>query len=97
MTVFLTPAQVAARWHVHPATVRALCRRRQLRAMRVGDTWRISVADVQAYEQRHTTETEAEQARTAARVRTYPTTTVTAVAGEYALVVPGDVPWRDPL
>lgn len=57
MTVFMTPAAVAARWNCSAGHVRALCRSGRLRAMRLGSSdWRVRDTDVAAYEEAQMTE-----------------------------------------
>lgn len=57
--LYLTPQQVAERWGFSDEHVQRLCRRGELRAMRSGRSWRISLDAVTAYETRHTNEPEA--------------------------------------
>jgi excisionase family DNA binding protein len=77
MAAFMTTAEVAARWGCSARHVRDLCASGELRAMRLGiDAWRIAVADVEAYEQRHTT-----QARSNATPKQEVPTAAAQVAG----------------
>lgn len=58
---FMTPRQVAERWACDPSTVRALIRRGELPAMRLGlDSWRVAVSAIEAYEQARTVAPEPE-------------------------------------
>ncbi len=50
----LTPADVAAEFNCSAETVRRLCKAGKLRAMRLGDSWRISPDAVAAYRDQHT-------------------------------------------
>lgn len=61
MAAFMTPRDVAQLWACSTRHVRRLCQTGELRAMRSGDLWRIAVADVEAYERRHTASAEPEQ------------------------------------
>lgn len=49
---FMTAAEVAARWMVSEATVRAIIRKGELPAFKVGRSFRIRCDAVEAYEQR---------------------------------------------
>lgn len=91
----LTAVEVAERWGVSPKTVRKLCARGQLRALRIGDTWRIAPGDVEAFEQAHTTGATTAPAPTQPDrpARQGPTRTV-SMGGQYDAVVRGPVPWR---
>src|SRR5688572_25734705 len=56
MATFLTSRQVAERWECSPRQVQRLCASGGLRAMQLGvQSWRIALADVEAYERAHTT------------------------------------------
>lgn len=55
MAAHLTPVDVAREWQCSAETVRRLCRTGELRALQIGDLWRISPAAVAEYEARHTT------------------------------------------
>jgi excisionase family DNA binding protein len=46
---FATTQEVAEYLKCHPETVRVMCRKKQLRAVRVGSDWRIPIEAVQEY------------------------------------------------
>lgn len=54
MAAMLTPQQVAAEFNCSAETVRRLCKSGRLRAMRLGDSWRISPEAVAAYREHQT-------------------------------------------
>lgn len=57
VSLFMTPREAAERWGCTAGFVRKLCRSGELPAMRLGlEAWRISLAAVEAYERRHTSE-----------------------------------------
>jgi excisionase family DNA binding protein len=94
----MTADDVAARWRCSPEHVTRLARSRQLRAMKSGRIWRFRAEDVEAYERAHTSDPEADvDYRTARRLGCSTTTNLppaVALAGDYAPVVKGPVPWR---
>lgn len=53
--LYMTPGELAERWHCSPKHVRRLCASGELPSMRLGDLWRISIAAVEDFEQRQTT------------------------------------------
>lgn len=62
MSLFLTPREVAERWHCTARHVRRLCASGDLPGMRIGlDAWRIAKSAVEAYEAGHTTSAEPAQ------------------------------------
>lgn len=65
MATFMKTADVAARWDCDRSTVTARARSGELVGMRIGTDWRFSVAAVEAYERRHTSEPAPEQPPTA--------------------------------
>lgn len=88
----MTAEQVAARWQVHPRTVRDRITRGELRAFRIGDLWRIPADAVADYEAAH-----AIGAKPTPEPQTKPTPIRVAPAVEeagYVPVVKGPVPWR---
>lgn len=53
-SLFLTPKQLAARWDVSVRHVNRMAQQHQFAALKVGKSWRISVASASAYELAHT-------------------------------------------
>lgn len=51
----LSTAELAARWHMHPVTIRVHARTSQIPgAMRIGARWKFPLDAVEAFEKRHT-------------------------------------------
>jgi len=96
MAGLLTASDLAARWGCSPSTVNRMARNRVLPALKRGRDWRFSPEAVAAYETRHTTSVAAEQTPDGGGYRAAPTPMRPAanLDGEYALIVPGPVPWR---
>lgn len=94
---YLTPADLAVRWGCSPEHIQRLCKRGELRAMKLGRRgWRIAPSDAEAFEAHHINEPESAPELTirptlAAR---QPQAPVIDLAGVYAPVVRGPVPWR---
>lgn len=75
----LTPQQVAAQWSCSDETVRRLCRSGQLRAMRLGDSWRIPSEALIEYRQRHTVSADAVEAASPSASQPQPATSPAAL------------------
>lgn len=89
--MFLTPAQLAARWSCSASHIRRLCRTGELPAMRLGtDKWRVSLDAVTAYEQRQSTAPveSAPPASTPRREAAQPTTAGFVLPADYVPVFP---------
>lgn len=52
-TRWLTTNEAAAYLGIHPETVRYMCRRRDLRSARVGNRYRLKIADLDHYMENH--------------------------------------------
>lgn len=98
MAALLTPSQIAAEWGCTPEHVQRLCKRGELRAMKLGKRgWRIAPADLEAFEIHHMQEPEAApelnipRKSRAARPSQPP---AVKLDGGYIPVFKGKVPWR---